>query len=305
MGTAQNVWIRNIDMHTLTLNYLYSLYYKPFRQFAHLASIGYWGNPDPYLGAVTPDFISCGMNGDVQIIDVKSFYRDDMGKFEYDCENVSRKLEETYEKYNALTLMDIAPYLDTHKAKREPKTIEVVFIFPREVFEECLPSVQTRISRNLIIWALDFEDGPPILRKVLGNHSQQHLEEAVEELALKPDLEILIRYFRNSNLKHIKLCFSEYLLHSCLQNQESVFSFDEIDTVMVESRPPLLAHLSKKEREDFWRRCLRFLVDVAKVVKRSEKGPNHYEWDKKILLSPYYRQRTLARIKEKLGVRST
>lgn len=304
MVAAQTMWLRTIDMHTLTLNYLYSLYYKPFRQYAHLASIGYWGNPDPYLGAVTPDFISCGLNGDVQIIDVKSFYRDDMEKFEYDCEDVLRKLGETYEKYNALTLLDVTSYFGIHKAEREPKTIEVVFIFPREVFEECLSSVQTRMSRNLIIWTLDFKDGPPVLRKVLGNHSQQHLEEAVQDPILKPDLEILVRYFRNSNLKHIKFCFSTYLMHSCLQDQKSDFSFDEIDAIMIESRPPLLAHLSKREREDFWRRCLRFLVDVAKVVKSSEKGPNHYEWNKKILLSPYYRQRTLARIEENLGVRS-
>jgi len=92
-----------------------------------------------------------------------------------------------------------------------------------------------------------------------------------------------------------------YLMHSCLQDQNIVFAFDDIDTMMVHSRPPLLGHLSKGEREDFWRRCLRFLVDVARVVEPSEKGPNYYKWRTGILRSPYYRESSLEKIEKALG----
>lgn len=122
-------------------------------------------------------------------------------------------------------------------------------------------------------------------------------------LVLTPHFEILIRYFRNSNLKDIKWCFSTNLMNSCLQDQKIDFSFDEIDVIMTNLRPPLLGHLSKRKREDFWRRCLRFLVDVAKVIKPSSRGPNYYAWREGILRSPYYRERTLEKIKEKLGGR--
>jgi len=158
-------------------------------------------------------------------------------------------------------------------------------------------------TRKLIIWTFNLESDPILLKKVFGNHNQQALEEAVQGLILTPHLETLVRYFRNSNLKDIKRCFSMYLMHSCLQDQEIVFAFDDIDTIMVDSRPPLLGHLSKREREDFWRRCLRFLVDVAKVVKPNKKGPNYYTWRTGIFRSPYYRERTLEKIEETLGGR--
>ncbi|MGD2249811.1 MAG: hypothetical protein PVF58_15490 [Candidatus Methanofastidiosia archaeon] len=293
-------WGKYFDMHTILLNYVYSLYYRPFRQYAPLATIGYWGNPDPRFGAITPDFISCGVEGDVQIIDIKSFYRDDTGEFEYICEDVVQKLEKTYKKYSAIELLNVKPYLKIHKANREPKAIEVVFVLLNEVFEECFSS-KTEVSGNYIIWVFDFKNDSPILKKVLGNHKQQDLEKTVQKIFFKPDLHMLIRYFRNSSLKNIKLCFSQYLMHSCLQDQKIDFAFDEIDDIMVTSQLPLLGHLSKKERGDFWRSCLRFLVDVAKVVKPSKKGPSHYTWEAKILRSPYYREQTLEKIKEKLG----
>lgn len=179
MAFSANLWKNGIDMHTVILNYLYALYVKSYG-YANLADIGYWGNPDPHLGAVTPDFISCGTNGDIQIIDVKSFYRDDIKRFEYDCTDVAQKLEEVYAKYNALTPLEILPYLNLHKAERDPKIIEIVFVFPNKVFEECLPIIRTKISKNLIIWTFDFSNNPPILRKVLGNHNQQVLEDAVQ-----------------------------------------------------------------------------------------------------------------------------
>ncbi len=301
MDSPISRWVRNVDMHTKILNYVYSLY-RPSQQYAYLANIGYWGNPDPYLGAVTPDFISCGTRGDVQIIDVKSFYRDDTKQFDYNCEDVVKTLEEKYEKYNALTPLDIIPYFNIHKAEREPRTVEITFILPKEVFDECSSSIQMKM-RNLIIWVVDFGNVPPVFRKVLGTHSQPALETTVQEISLKSDLEILVRYFRNSNMRDIKRCFSMYLMHSCIHDQAVTFAFDEIDEIMTDSRPPLLGHLSKREREDFWRKCLRFLVDVAKVVKPSRRGPNYYTWERSILRSPYYRERTLERIEKSLGGR--
>jgi hypothetical protein len=301
MDSSASLWAKSTDMHTIILNYVYSLYFKPFRHYAHLAAIGYWGKPDPYLGAVTPDFISCGTNGDVQIIDVKSFYREDKKEFDVSCKVVAENLEKVYNKYNAVTPFDIIPYFKTHKVKINPETIEVVFIVPHNIFDKCLPFIQTKMSENLVIWTFDSTSDPPCFRKVLGTHNHNALEESVQELVLTPYPEMLVRYFRNSSIKDIKRCFSMYLLHSCLQDQIIDFAFDEIDDIMINSRPPLLNHLSKKEREDFWRRCLRFLVDVAKVVTPSRKGPNYYTWGTSILRSPYYRERTLQKIKQNLG----
>jgi len=99
----------------------------------------------------------------------------------------------------------------------------------------------------------------------------------------------------------MKFEFIQRLLKKCTRNQQLEFSFEEIDSIMVDNEPSFLGHLPSTEREDFWKQFTYSLMERFELVEGI--GDNRYRWKKsKFLKEPRLRRRILSNVKDDLGL---
>jgi hypothetical protein len=298
------------DLHRVYLNHLYALYHEGISWDRQLCDIGYQGYPDPYYEGsevYTPDFLAFGLDSsDVQHIDVKGFeYIED--HFEGDKDDIKSKIASSISeltKYQSITDGMVESYLDDRGISFSPNTHEVVALLPYRIYDDYKETVERSIQENnLILWVIKSNSSSSIW-KASGTHANSRLNDELSNRLSPYPATDLVQYTRQTKTAIKMYKFIEKLVKYCARERTRSFYFDEIDEVMISTRPPLLGHLPKKEREDVWGDYVYNLLHQLNFIKHGE-GENEYVWKRKrFTTEPRDRKQILSNTKDKLGLES-
>jgi hypothetical protein len=269
--------------------------------------MGYFGRPDPALldssaKKLTPDFISYGVQGDVQILDVKSFDKlDDLPTPEERVGKIEERISEL-ERYHDIDGSSVVDYFSKfHVLVRDRQ--ELIVVVPETIYATYKDVVEEASKRcSAILWKIDVDTRKLI--KISGTHIANRLEQLMNGgINLYPTFPDLIFFTRDSRKERVLIQFIEHLV-SCLVNEHRIeFSFDEVDGIVTDSkrsRPPIFEHLPVEERKESWRYYLQRCIDLG-VIVGSRSRPNSYVLAKPTVLEiPYARNRILDEVRKKL-----
>lgn len=300
------------DHHKIGLNQLYTLYYSGIDWEKQLYDIGYRGHPEPiFYGEdrnFTPDFLAVGDNGDIQHIDVKGFENIE-DHFDGDQDKARNKIKETLSdlsKYREITNEMVNDYLRKSDEDIDIVTHEIVALIPYSIFTEYKSAIESVVRRgDIILWLIEF-NGESEIWKAIGNHSNSELNsELNNRLVAYPEGNDLIQFTRQMDTNILRLKFAERLMKYCCREKSSnsrEFHFEEVDTAMIDSRPPFFRHLPKQEREEFWQRFIYGMLHHLEVLEHGD-DKDTYRWKKKRFIDePRDRNQILSQIKDNLGI---
>lgn len=311
MATSTHQRISWDNDFTVYWGQLYSLYCPAIHWGSQFCDYGYNGYPDPEFNEsgdkVLSDLVAFSSRGDVQHILIECFdeLKDSNGNYlDGNDEQVRSRLESRAE-IRSLPDEAIAETIrDRGHEDFSVEVVEVVLLVPEALYEsyetllkECVDDL------DLIIWTIK-PNGSSIIKKQEGSHTSDQLDIVIEDgLEAYPNSDDLLQFSRKTEVSHLKFAFVKRLLNYCSRNNKREFSFDEVDRVMVDEDPPILGHLKKETREEeFWKQFLHSLLTRFELLEQSDSGVNTYQWRRKNLGEPRYRQKILNGVKSELGI---
>ncbi|WP_178915171.1 hypothetical protein [Natronomonas gomsonensis] len=290
------------DDYTIYLSQLYTLYSPNISLRNQLCDRGYVGYPDPKYegrdGTFMPDILSFSDQGDVQHIEIVC---QELNKSDSPDE-VRERIGEIA-KYDEISDEMVTDYLNKRNHPDfSPVSHELVAVIPDELIQEHQAAViDAAAARDIIVWALK-PNGAVSISKEQGEHNNMTLEKAVGSgLQTSPHGNDLLQFTRKTDSNLIKFEFTQRLLSYCAKERKREFTFDEVDEVMIDQRPPMLWQLTEEEREGHWRDCLYAMLERFNVIEQTESST--YRWRKKKLLKePRHQNRVIDSVAEKLGL---
>lgn len=288
------------DQHTECLSKLYSLYCDGIFWSDQLLDIGYRGYPDPNYdldGTVSPpDFIAYNKDGDVQHVSII----DDLSPTD-DMENLIETRLSEIEGYRAITEDMINKFLSLRNKSVSVSHQEIVALVPNQSYEEYEQKFNTLSDKlEVILWVIK-EDGNPVIEKTVGEHANIELNRQLESgVDVYPNSDDLLYFSRNTDSSLLEFEFIQRLLTYCARETKRTFEFDEIDDIMVDTRPPMLGHIPSEERIEKWKNFIYRLLNIHELL--DQKGSDRYQWKQKRFISePRDRKRILSNLKEELS----
>ncbi|WP_415382956.1 hypothetical protein [Halosimplex sp. TS25] len=295
---------------TIYWSQLYALYAHEIIWQDQLCDHGYRGYPDPQYetddGELNPDLTGFHEEGDAHHIAIRCFedIKDGGNKYVEGHEDSVTDEIESLSKYHDIASEEVSDWLSFRDHDFEPNNQEVVALIPRALYAKYSSVIDSAASENdIIVWTIR-PNGSSIIEKQCGNHSNRRLERAVsDELKTYPNATDLLQFSRRTDTEFLKFVFVRKLVNHCSRENKLEFTFDEVDTIMTESQPPVLGHLRRETREEeFWRD---FLYSMLRRFKIIEKGNDEstYRWKRKNFINePRYQSRILENVREDLGI---
>lgn len=294
------------DFHTRCFNQVHGLYLEGASKTKNLSEYSLY--PDPHIDSLDlespPDFIAIGPSNDAQIIQIVGASRSIttsqptlQGEEEIlaELETASNEIDDTTDQ--------ITDFLN-NVGEAAPRIIEKVAVLPESVYAAHQSSIDEFAESNSVhIWVLSNPSNE--LWSEVGNHDSDTIQEvldgnSVEFLDINCDL---VSAARNSDIDLIKYRFAQRLLNYSYNEHREDVGFHEIDKIMVDNEPPLLGHLPKEEREEFWQQCMLSMKFTFELMEESSKGVEHFEWKSTAFLTrPGLRSRRLETVRENLGI---
>jgi hypothetical protein len=301
------------DLHNQLLNWTYSLYRKEYREIAYFANERYLGCPDPSLNisdgskrkGVTPDFIATNGKEIVQIHDIKGFEGSIHWSSDDNNETSIREKLKKIKAYENISRDSIITFFQKYGKQLNNFTIELVVVldfrfysrYP-EIFDKCAKQL------GIIVWTIDIDQYK--IRKHVGRHIDKNIEKIFSGkhgLPIVPRCPDIILMTRQTNRDLRRFHFTANLISFFCQESKKVVKFDEIDDIMVNSRPPKFEYLTFEERKHEWEALLFDAVEHSKIFKRSSTSRDTYELhNPAILESPYLRHKILEELANKRRV---
>jgi len=301
------------DLHNQLLNWTYSLYRKEYRDIAYFANERYFGRPDPSLVIVngskrkdvSPDFIASNCKEIVQIHDIKGFEGEIHWSSDDNNEDSIRKKLKKIKEYENISRESIIAFFQKHEIQLTDFTIELIVVldfrfysrYP-EIFDACAKQL------GIIVWTIDIDQCK--IRKHVGRHIDKNIEKIFNGkhgLPIIPRCPDIILMTRQTNRDLKRYHFTANLISYFCQESKRIIKFDEIDDIMVNSRPPKYEYLTLEERKHEWEALLFDAIEHSKLFKRSPTSRDTYELhNPAILESPYLRHKVLEDLANKRGV---
>jgi hypothetical protein len=289
------------DKHTTYLSHLYTLYCRELAYGRQLCNLGYRGFPDPVYETdsqpIKPDFLAYGEEGDIQHIALNEFAELD----DPEEEDISQAIDEV-EKYQKIDDPMVCDYLDLHDIDPDIDIHEITLLVPNYILEQYPHLLRDAVrDRDWILWTIE-TNGVAEIWKVDGDHANLNLDTEMEaKYESYPKGTDFLRFTRKSDRTRIQFEFIQRLILSCSRDGSRDFHFNEIDEIMIEKYPPLLGHLPRKERIEYWKPFIHSLLNTYELLEST--GQNEYQWKKKqFVKEPRYRQQILTEMKSKLGL---
>lgn len=293
------------DDHTVFLSHLYSLYHSGvFSRSEQLCDMGYRGFPDPKYetsnGTITTDFLAYNTQGDAQHISII----DGEGLSAYN-EPTHRLVEQIQqaEKMNEISSEMVSDYLTLRDEDFIPKFQEHVLLLPNDLYTTHKGVLEEEIGdRDFILWLIE-TNGSAKIWKEHGKHTNLDLDSELDRVCnTYRSGTNLLQFTRGTSRNRLQFEFTQRLIKYCARHVQQSFSFEEVDNIMVSSQPPMLEHLTKREREeDYWREFIYTLIRRFSLLKAV--GGSKYKWKKQqFLREPRYRQQILNKLATKLDL---
>jgi len=289
------------DSSTIYLSHLYTLYKRDvITRSQQLCDVGYTGYPDPiYRGEdrdYKPDFLAYSEDqADAQHIAIREF------SSEKDPEEVRAELEEVTQ-YEEIEPGMVDDFLGLRSISFEPEYQELVVLIPKEDFDRFDAAI-TGVAEEcgLNVWLIKTNGSAEVWKEV-GEHINPRLDREIERTyTTYQNGNDVLRFTRSSDPDRMKFEFTQRLLKKCTRNQQLEFSFEEVDSIMVDNEPSFLGHLPATEREDFWKQYTYSLMERFELVEGI--GNDRYRWKKsKFLKEPRLRRRILSDVQQSLGL---
>ncbi|MFD1641803.1 hypothetical protein [Halohasta litorea] len=288
------------DSHTQCLSRLYSLYFDEIFWEDQLLDIGYNGHPDPTYdldaGVSQPDFIAYNTDGDVQHISIIDI---DATPPENEKELIESELSQL-EKYEEISEEMINKFLSLRNKSLSVNHQETVALVTDKTYNNHRDKFKSVVQElGIILWSIKEQD-TPLIKKVSGEHASIELNRMLNSgVNVFPDGDDLLYFSRNTDSSLIEFEFIQRLLTYCSRETKREFTFDEVDEIMIRTRPPMLRHIPQNERIEYWKEYVYRLLNDHQLLEQT--GSDRYQWKKKRFTSePRDRKRILSKIKDKL-----
>lgn len=294
------------DYYTRCFNQVHGLYLEGASKTNNLSEYSVF--PDPFVDfgefESPPDFIAIGPSSDVQVIQIVGASRSisstqpilqDDEEILSDLKAVSQDVDNNPD--------EITDFLQS-VGEGPASILEKVAVLPENAYMSNKSAIdEIARSDDLNIWVLSNPSNELWLE--VGNHDSDVIEEVldgnrVEFLDINCDL---VSAARKSDIDLIKYRFAQRLLNYSYNEHRAEVGFHEIDGIMVDNDRPLLGHLPKKERQEYWQQCMLSMKLTFELMEESSKGVEHFEWKKTAFLTrPSLRSRRLETVREQLGL---
>jgi hypothetical protein len=295
---------------TIYWSQLYTLYAHEIFWRDQLCDQGYNGYPDPQYEIdgqdLNPDLTAFHEEGDAHHVAIRCF--DDLkngdGSFSKGhTDSVTAEIE-SLSKYHDIPSEKVSEWLALREHDFEPNNQEVVALVPNALYTEYATDINSAASANsIIVWTIR-PNGSSVIKKQHGSHSNRRLERAITNgLKTYPSANDLLQFSRRTDTEFLKFAFVRKLVNHCARENKLEFTFEEVDIIMTESKPPVLGHLRREVREEeFWREFLYSMLTRFKIIEKANEEST-YRWKrKKFLTEPRYQSRILENVREELDI---
>jgi len=301
------------DMHTACLNRLAGVFIPDACKGLSLQDKGYDRFVDPCFEAdgktVETDFLSIGSD-DAQhykIVGAKPIVGEDGGIIR-DTDRIESQLEEVAQLRN-IPSVSVEEYLSIKGESAGPSIQEPVAVLPSRAYSEHKQLVDRFCEKqNIIAWTASI-GGTEKVQKVSGKHSVPEFDELLSERGSQDGVFLydidssICPVVRESDMQLIKFIFAKRLVTYSYHEQTTKIPYSGIDDIMMDHKRPVLGHLSKEERDQYWQRCMLTLQTTLEVISESTDEMNVFEWDKKrFLYDKSARSSLIEEIRSGLGI---
>lgn len=301
------------DMHTACLNRLAGAFLPDACKGVSLGDKGYEKFVDPKFqrndGALEPDFLSIGIE-DAQhykIVGAKPVVGVE-GGIVRDSQKIKSQLEKVAE-LREIPSDSFGDFLSTKSTSASTSVQEPVAVLPSRAYSEHQGLVDSFCDeRDIIAWTISLE-GTEKVQKVSGKHEVPEFDELLSERGSQEGIFLsdvdssIFPVVRKSDMQLIKFVFADRLITYSYHEQTTEIPYSEIDRIMLDPDRPILGHLSKEERDEYWQRCMLTLQTTLGVVSESQKEINVFEWEKeKFLYDKSARSSLIEEIRSGLGI---